>query len=119
MLNAVYEREGQLVVTAPYFERIEPLRSDDGETYTEGRPKLVNATSYEWSHGLGEIVTALFGVGMSIELLHEHKDAERQPLASMVEGPRGLWRLPPETSDRLPLTFSLRARKGADRAARG
>ena len=112
MLNAVYEREGQLVVTEPYFERTEPLRSDDGETYTEGRPKLENATSYEWSYGLGEIVTALLDVGMTIELLHEHRDAECQPLASMVEGPAGRWRLPPETADRLPLTFSLRARRG-------
>ena len=111
MLNAVYEVDRRLVVTAPYFERAEPLRCDDGETYTEGHPKLANATTYEWSHGLGEIVTALLDARMTIELLREHKDAECQPLASMVPAGDGLYRLPPETADRMPLTFSLRARR--------
>jgi hypothetical protein len=110
MLNAVYERDGRLLVEAPYFETPEPTRWDDGTTYTEGRPALENKTSFEWSHGLGEIVQALLDAGLSIELLHEHKDAEFQPLDSMVRGEDGLFRLPPATRDRVPLTFSLRAK---------
>lgn len=111
MLNAVYEKDGALLVDAPYFERPEPTRWDDGVTYTEGRPKVEHTTTYEWSHGLGEIVSALLHAGLTLELLHEQKDAEFQPLASMVETSPGLWQLPPETRDRVPLTFSLRARK--------
>jgi SAM-dependent methyltransferase len=111
MLNAVYEKEGVLLVDQPYFERVEPTRWDDGLTYTEGRPKMEHATSYEWSHGLGEIVQALLDAGLSIELLREQKDAEFQPLPSMIETSPGLWQLPPETRDRLPMTFSLRARR--------
>lgn len=115
MLNAVYEKDGQLVVEQPYFEREEPVRWEDGVTYTEGRPITEHKTTYEWSHGLGEIVTSLLDRGFVLELLREHKVAEFQALPSMVLEARidgaDLYRLPPETRDRLPLTFSLRARK--------
>jgi hypothetical protein len=115
MLNAVYEKDGALVVEQPYFERAEPVRWDDGTTYTEGRPVVAHPTTFEWSHGLGEIVTALLDRGFHLELLREHRVAEFQALPSMVLEERkdgqDLYRLPPETRDRLPLTFSLRARK--------
>ena len=110
MLATVFEREGSLVVEAPYFERPEPTRWDDGTTYTEGRPRLENVTCFEWAHGLGEIVQAILDAGLSLELLHEHRDAEFQPLESMQRGEDGLWRLPEPWRDRLPLTFTLRAR---------
>ena len=111
MVNALYEKDGAIVADQPYFELPEPARWDDGETYTEGRPKLENKTCFEWSHGLGEIVQALLDRGLALELLHEHRDAEFQPFPSMVKEADGLWRLPVATRDRVPLTFSLRARK--------
>lgn len=110
MLATVFERDGKLVVEAPYFERTEPTRWDDGLTYTEGRPRVENATYFEWAHGLGEIVQAILDTGLSLELLHEHRDAEFQPLESMRREDDGLWRLPEAWRDRVPLTFTLRAR---------
>ncbi|UJR81720.1 class I SAM-dependent methyltransferase [Sandaracinus amylolyticus] len=110
MMNGVFERDGKLVLEGPYFEREEPTRWDDGTTYTEGRPQLENVTSFEWAHGLGEIVQALLDVGLVIEMLHEHRDAKYQPFESMTRGDDGLWRLPEAHRDWLPLTFTLRAR---------
>jgi SAM-dependent methyltransferase len=120
VVNAVYERDGRLVAEQSYFETAEPLRSDEGETYTEGRPVLENRTCFEWSHGLGEIVQALLDRGFALELLHEHRDVEFEPFPSMTRDADGLWRLPPETRDRIPLTFSLRARmRGGDQRETG
>jgi hypothetical protein len=84
MLNAVVERDGELFVDFDYFEVEEPHRWDDGTTYTEGSPKL--------------------------ELLREHREAEFQPYASMTRGDDGFYRLPEKWRNRVPLTFSLRAR---------
>lgn len=112
MVNTLEEREGRIVVEHPYFERDEPTRWDDGTTYTEGRPAVESRTTFEWGHGLGEIVSAVIEQGLTIELLREHRDAEWQALPSMVRGEDRLFRLPPERRDEVPLTFSLRARRG-------
>jgi SAM-dependent methyltransferase len=113
MLMSTMEHEGRLVLDWPYFETDAPLRWDEGTTYTEGNPQLENRTCFEWSHGLAQIVQALLDEGFWLELLREHREAEFQPLPSMTRGDDGLWRLPVETRDRLPLTFSLRARLGS------
>jgi SAM-dependent methyltransferase len=111
MLNAISELAGQLIVDAPYFERTEPSSWDLAETYTEDSPKLQNVKCYEWSHGLGEIIQALLDQGLTLELLHEHRDVEFKPFPMMEEGEDGLFRLPIEARGRVPLAYSLRARK--------
>lgn len=111
MLGAVEERDGALVATLPYFEVPTPNRWDDATTYTEGRPAITSATCYDWNHGLGEIVQALLDRGFALERLIEHREAEFQAYPSMTQGEDGLWRLPETTRDRVPLTFTLRARR--------
>jgi SAM-dependent methyltransferase len=111
MLQTLLEQDERLWVAYPYFERVEPLRFDDGTTYTEGRPALVNTSSYEWNHGIAEVLSALLEVGFSIELFHEHREAEFQAFPSMVQGADGYFRLPEPMSERVPLVFSLRARR--------
>jgi SAM-dependent methyltransferase len=110
MLGAIEERDGKLLVERPYFEVAEPLVWDDGTTYTEGNARLENRVCYEWTHGLGDIVQALLDQGLALELLREHRDAEWQPLPATTRGEDGLWRLPEPLRDRVPLTFTLRAR---------
>jgi SAM-dependent methyltransferase len=110
MLGCIEQRDGRLEVERPYFECAEPIRWDDGTTYTEGHPTIEHKVCYEWTHGLGEIIQALLDEGLSLELLREHRAAEFQPLPSMQRGDDGLWRLPPELRDRVPLTYTLRAR---------
>jgi SAM-dependent methyltransferase len=110
VLQTLEEQEERLWVAYPYFERAEPLRFDDGTTYTEGRPELVNKAIYEWSHGIGEILSALLEVGFTLELFHEHREAEFQAFPSMSQGADGYFRLPEPMRERVPLVFSLRAR---------
>jgi SAM-dependent methyltransferase len=111
VLQTLLEQDGRLWVTYPYFERVEPLRFDDGTTYTEGRPELVNKSSYEWNHGIAEMLSALLEVGFTIELFHEHREAEFQAFPSMSQGADGYYRLPEPERERVPLVFSLRARR--------
>jgi SAM-dependent methyltransferase len=100
----------QLVIGRPYFEPAEPKRWDDDPAWDENRPRLSHMTIYEWSHGLGEIVTALLGAGLAIRSLKEHRRLLWQALRFMIQDPEGWWVLP-DGAERLPLMYSLRAQK--------
>jgi SAM-dependent methyltransferase len=98
-----------LAIEHPYFEMSAPLAWDDPVTYTDG-PALENTRHYEWSHSLGEIVTAIIEAGFRLDFLHEHHELPWRafPWLEPVDAPRELWRLP-ERPERLPMMFSLRA----------
>lgn len=103
------ERDDDLLVLHnPYFETAEPLRSVMPHTYTDGDAELTNQVTYEWNHGLGEVVQALLDAGLTLTSLHEHREVEWQALPFMVEGEGGRWRLP-DRAARLPLMYSLTA----------
>lgn len=101
---------GRLPTAAtPYFMR-DVMVVDAASGYANDQP-LDNARTYEWHHGLGEVVTALLGAGLALEWLREH-DAVAWPLFDgLIEGKDGLFRWP-ETAW-LPLSFSLRAGRAA------
>ena len=61
-----------LRVAYPYFEDQEnPLVFDNDTTYTDGGA-ISAARTYEWSHSLSEIVTALISQGLVLDALEEH-----------------------------------------------
>jgi 2-polyprenyl-3-methyl-5-hydroxy-6-metoxy-1,4-benzoquinol methylase len=98
--------EKALVVQYPYFET--PLtRFEHAYTYSDG-DRLTNTVTYEWNHGLGEIVMSLIDNGLQLTLLKEHKIAESRYLPCMVRDADGRWRLP-HGEDRLPLMYTIRA----------
>jgi SAM-dependent methyltransferase len=100
----------QLVLGRPYFETAQPQQWNDDPLWDEHRPRLPHMTHYVWSHGLGEIVTALIDCGLTIQSLQEHRRCLWQPLPFMVQGDDGWWRLP-DRPERLPLMYSIRASK--------
>jgi SAM-dependent methyltransferase len=100
-----------LVVHYPYFERAEPTTWDEGGTYVETDVEFSNTTGHEWSHGLGEIITALLDCGMTITGFEEHDSVPWLALPGlMTEIGDGEWQL---TQDpwRLPHTYTLQAVK--------
>jgi SAM-dependent methyltransferase len=101
-----------LVIEYPYFEVSEPVAWDATESYL-GSASIEHTRTYEWNHGIGEIITALLDAGLVIDLYEEHRFLEWQGLHHMVEGPDGLWRLPEHQRDLVPLMYSLRAGKPA------
>ncbi|OJF13192.1 class I SAM-dependent methyltransferase [Couchioplanes caeruleus] len=81
---------------------------DATRTYTDG-PALTRATtSYEWAHGLGEVVTALSGAGLRIRSLRESDELPWPRWPHMDRTPRGWWRLP-ESAPKVPLFYALLA----------
>ena len=98
----------ELSVRFPYFETTEPIQWDDGTTYA-GDGVVEHTRTYEWNHGIAEIVTALMDAGLTLTSLQEHRSLEWQGLPHMERSADGLWRLPAPQRDLIPLMFSLTA----------
>jgi SAM-dependent methyltransferase len=101
----VFEDDGS--IRWPYLETGEPETFDISGTYTDATVATVHDRGHEWSHGLGEVVTALVGAGMRLDLLHEHTRTFYRSLPFLEEVAPGEWAVPPPGE--LPLLFSLLA----------
>ena len=104
------DREDDLLaIEFPYFEQDEPLVWNDGGTYVDTDHTFEHTTTHEWSHGLGEIVTALLEAGMTITGLVEHDSVPWQALPGrMTRLAGGEWQLT-DRPRRLPHTYTLQA----------
>jgi SAM-dependent methyltransferase len=101
--------EDRLCFEHTYFEEVEPFVDDSDVTYTDADRPIRSRRSYEWNHGMGEIVTALVGHGLRIEWLAEHDWADWQRFPWLVRGADGWWSAAGAT--RVPLSFTLLARR--------
>ena len=93
----------------PYFPTGAPLRFDDGIDYADADARLDAGTTYEWPHPVSEVVQVLLDAGLVLTSLAEHTVIPWRALPHMVEAGSGY--ALPEGRERLPLTFSLTARK--------
>ncbi len=93
-------------VTHPYFEEADPYVDDAGTTYTDATGPLTATRTYEWNHGVGEVVTALLDRGLRIDTLVEHDWTVAPQFPWLEEGPPGQWR-PRPGQPRLPLSYTL------------
>lgn len=89
-----------------------PIVMSEETTYTGDTAKIAHPVTHEWLHPLSDIVNALIGAGLRIEALNEHELLAWQfaPIMVPVDGRRRMWRLP-DGLPRLPLSYSIRARK--------
>ncbi|MCS5715442.1 class I SAM-dependent methyltransferase [Herbiconiux sp. CPCC 205716] len=102
-----------LALRFPYFERAEPLEWDDSSSYVPTERPLVSTTTYEWNHGLGEIVTALLDAGLELRMLVEHDSVPYEALpGQMVQRAGGEWALGVRAGV-APLSYTLQAVKPA------
>ena len=104
--------DAELTVENDYFTRPGGTRYVVGGTYTDGDVDTVNNVSYEWTHPVSSVISALLAQGLQLELFHEHDHTlwARWPfLEARDEGT--YW--PPEGRPRLPLMYSIRARRPA------
>jgi SAM-dependent methyltransferase len=105
------EREDVLAVEFPYFEHAEPSVFDDDSTYVETDATFTHHRSASWNHGLGEIVTALFEVGLRLTMLVEHDSVPWVALPNRMDAlPGGEYRLRDRPA-RLPHSYTLQATK--------
>ena len=85
-------------------------KRDATYTYTDGPPLADARVAYEWRHGIGDVVSALAGAGLTIELLRESPTLPWPRWSGMVREPDGWFRLP-DDMPRIPLLYALSARK--------
>lgn len=109
-----HDREDdQLVLATPYFELNEPQRWNEEDTYTDnGEAAIEHGITYEWNHGLGEILTAVLDAGLEIRRFEEHRELEWPAWHLFEEDPgTGRYRLPEGLRDRVPCMYTLVARR--------
>ncbi len=105
------DASGALRVEFPYFERPNPTQWVEGGTYVRTDVEFTNNVSYEWNHGLGEIVSALLARGMQITGLVEHDSIPWDGIPGqmeLIEG--GEYRLA-DRPERLAASYTLQAVK--------
>jgi 2-polyprenyl-3-methyl-5-hydroxy-6-metoxy-1,4-benzoquinol methylase len=102
--------DAELTAAYDYFHTEAKVWDEPG-TYADGDQATKNNLSYEWTHPIGEVVTALIDVGLRLEFLHEHGYTlyARWPFLEHAEG-TDEYRLPTGTPA-LPLMYSLKASK--------
>jgi 2-polyprenyl-3-methyl-5-hydroxy-6-metoxy-1,4-benzoquinol methylase len=105
-----------LEIEYDYFHDPEGESFDDGEqgSYADMTVPTRNNATVEWAHALSDVVGAVLGAGMRIELLHEHDYTlfprfEHLELDTDTLSAGFIYRQPKGTP-RLPLMYSLRAR---------
>ena len=106
--------DGLLVIDWPYFEAAGAQRESDEQTYA-GQGTLEHPVTYEWNHGLGELVQAVLDAGLVLTRLEEHDFVEWPAIAGMVPDAEveGRYRLPDAQAHLVPLMVTLEARRPA------
>jgi SAM-dependent methyltransferase len=100
--------DGMPGLCAPYFSWDPVIDTDPGD-YVDPDARLANATTYNWIHSLGDVVTSLIGAGMTLDWLHEHDAVPWRMFRILVKDASGLYRWPEKPW--LPLSFSLSAHR--------
>lgn len=90
--------ETPITIENPYFSTETPVSSETGPPH-------------KWTHGLGELLSALIDAGIELEFVHEHPFSVIQRSPEMVQDENGYWRF--ETDTDLPLLVTV---KGTNRS---
>jgi SAM-dependent methyltransferase len=98
--------DGMPGLCAPYFSR-EPVIDTDPSDYIDPDARLTNATTYNWLHPLGDVVTSVIAAGITLDWLREHDAVPWRMFRVLIKGSDGLYRWPGKPW--LPLAFSLSA----------
>jgi SAM-dependent methyltransferase len=103
--------DDDLTAVHDYFHDPAGLRIvDEGGTYANLEAETANNATHEWAHPIADVLGVLLGAGLDLELFNEHDYTLFARWPHLVPAPGGIYRQP-EGSPRLPLIYSLRARR--------
>ncbi|MCB9662422.1 MAG: class I SAM-dependent methyltransferase [Sandaracinaceae bacterium] len=103
---------GSLVVQHDYFHDPSGAVWDEPGTYADPSAVTQANSSVEFRHPISDVLGALLEHGLTLELFHEHDHSAHARWPFMERGADGCFRLP-SGMPRLPLLYSLRARRNA------
>ena len=106
------EYDGRFVPTYDFQTPAErPLQFAYEKTYTGDPTIMAHQSTREWIHPLSAVLGGLIDAGLTITMFREHETMPWRGLPSFVPTPDRMWRLP-DGALRMPLSYSLRAKKG-------
>jgi len=106
------EVAGKLVPTYDFQTPADrPLEFNNATTYTGDTTVITHQSTREWIHPLSAILGALIDAGLTIAMFREHEVLPWQGVPMLVPASDRWWRLP-DGHPRIPLSFSVRAKKG-------
>lgn len=109
MLGTLITDEERLLVDDSYFERSEPAVYDEGGTYVDTDHEFTATVTHQWSHSLGEVVSALFEAGLQLTGLVEHDSVPWRAMKGVMQSDdQGEWRLT-DRPWRLAASYTLQA----------
>lgn len=110
MLLAEDSTPESLRIDFPYFMYGEPHRWDEDGDYADPEARFENTVTYEWNHGLAEIIDPLLRNGLRLDFLHEFPyTLEGLPFPFLEMGADGHQRVKGHPD--FPLSFSLKMTK--------
>ena len=89
----------------------QPLQFAEETTYTGDPTILAHPSTREWIHSLSSVLGGLIDAGLAITTFREHEVLPWRGLKILVPASERMWRLP-DGMPRIPLSYSVRARKG-------
>lgn len=95
----------------PYARSGDPDRHEERGSYAEPDAPFSHA-SYQWYHGIGDVVSALLAAGLRIEQLREHPFSSYGCFPFLERVGPDRWEIRDGPRD-VPLMFSLQARRDA------
>ncbi|MFF2007452.1 class I SAM-dependent methyltransferase [Streptomyces sp. NPDC058195] len=98
-------------VAYDYFSRDAWVDETPG-TYADFDAPTVHNRSVEWTHPIGEVVSALAATGLRIEFLHEHDASLFARFPTLERQDDGFYRFPADRP-RIPLMYSIKASRAA------
>ena len=95
---------GTFSLNEHYFHEKTPELCTVEQSYTGEGGRLVNSTTYQWSHHMGEFATAVASAGLTLHTLEEFSYCHFRKFLCMVQRSDGYWEIPAHS---WPLMFSM------------
>ena len=111
--SVLEEYDGRLVPTFDFQTPCDrPLQFTDATTYTGDPTIMTHQSTQQWIHSLSAVLGGLIDAGLAITMFREHELLPWRGLPSLVPASDRMWRFP-EGVPRIPLSYSVRAKKGS------
>lgn len=91
------------------YENREVIVVENQGTYTD-RGAAISGKEYSWNHSISEVLNALIGAGLQLEMFNEHMYSPYSCFRNMVETATGQWHIR-GMEGKMPMVYSLRAVK--------
>jgi 2-polyprenyl-3-methyl-5-hydroxy-6-metoxy-1,4-benzoquinol methylase len=92
-----------------YYDNRELIITENEGTYTD-RSADIKGKEYSWNHSISEVLNALIGAGLKIELLNEYMYSPYPCFRNIVEVQKGKWQIS-GMEGKIPMVYSVKAIK--------